>query len=1187
MSRSPLFDIYDPYGILGQQAELGILPSQDEELEVTGAFPVRRKPQITDLLPEDEKRGMLSSLANLGASGLTGLGWLLDTPGALVRGTVSGLASGDPLKGLRTVFASSDDRVSGRDLLRQFGGAGQQDTWGNFASGIAAEALLDPLTYLNPLSILGKGALGAAGKTLNRAGLLENASLAARQQDMGIREFLRRPAREIIGLSDDSDAMLKFSQAARAKGYDVDELLNQPAASLMEFKLPGYDSGTLLGTGDMGAAISRGLDRTGEFLRTNPATGAVVNRLTSAFDPSVMGAIDPDKQWRNRAAWAEAKAGERELLEWAAERQRAANQVTHNDFTFSDPRIQNAIRDTIEAKRDPTRMSRLFDKEAVAALEAVPEWRAWRDEVADKLTEYQSRRSALGLQAPDAQSLEDIGFFPAQSVWFDRPEAPILPNRLDRQQRAYNRGKRVLNVDDLVGRARDPKTDLPNRSETFRRLMTGDFGRTLQDQLIKANDQQIPGLLDAAFDALGIDRPYEKLRGADGLTANEMEYALNNIFVLSPQVRKGYESSIPGLRSQQEGLKVALGDLLRKSDRQFSSKNVGLFDNNTVNDFVRYGAGQARSEANAKVILDDLVKNVSPMPANSVAGGGQLNLLEEAAGLGFNPSALKDVLAQRLRMAPDDIANLSINEKIIADLKKLSPIREAPESTARGRFWDTFTNAFKVGSLANPAYHTRNLYSGFLSTLMADSPKEIGSNILDWYAGLQAGKGNYDALYGRIQNSPRYANMDKEDAINAFLAEAARNRLGGGFVMDAEGIPEQAARSLYPGGDTVDPIKFFDRDRTLSDWATVRGVDWAGIFGDRAAPNATLNPLLQLHERLGRRTEDANRLGTYISQIRQGASPDAAAGMVYKTQVDYSPRAFTDFERQIKQYVPFYSYTRGIAPVVAENLLYRPGGLQSQTIRAISSASQPNEDFFTPEYLRQSAAIPLPGMSPTEGLQRFLTNIDLPYEGLVNLVSPGIGNTPTQVATDSIRKTGMNLLGMLNPIIKAPLEYVLNRQLYSGRELSDLYSAWEAAVDPQYGDLAKLGEQVFVNLPGGSRINSIARTAADDRLSVRDKAIKLLINNVAGLKVTDIDQERTKKLAARNTLNELLSTVPGVRTYENITVPPEVLASMPKEQQDLYLLYKVIQAEAAKRARDKKRREETVLDPMQVLGVLR
>jgi hypothetical protein len=82
---------------------------------------------------------------------------------------------------------------------------------------------------------------------------------------------------------------------------------------------------------------------------------------------------------------------------------------------------------------------------------------------------------------------------------------------------------------------------------------------------------------------------------------------------------------------------------------------------------------------------------------------------------------------------------------------------------------------------------------------------------------------------------------------------------------------------------------------------------------------------------------------------------------------------------------------------------------------------------------------------------------------------------------------------------------------------------------------------------------------------------KAAFNLLAGAKLTDVDQDRAKRLAARDMLNSILETTPGVRTYENLAVPEDVLANMPDEQKRLYLLYKIIQSEAAQRARERKK----------------
>jgi hypothetical protein len=50
--------------------------------------------------------------------------------------------------------------------------------------------------------------------------------------------------------------------------------------------------------------------------------------------------------------------------------------------------------------------------------------------------------------------------------------------------------------------------------------------------------------------------------------------------------------------------------------------------------------------------------------------------------------------------------------------------------------------------------------------------------------------------------------------------------------------------------------------------------------------------------------------------------------------------------------------------------------------------------------------------------------------------------------------------------------------------------------------------------------------------------------------------------------------VPGVRKFENISVPPEVQELMSPEQKKQYLLYRILQGEAAKRAREKKKKEK-------------
>jgi len=436
--------------------------------------------------------------------------------------------------------------------------------------------------------------------------------------------------------------------------------------------------------------------------------------------------------------------------------------------------------------------------------------------------------------------------------------------------------------------------------------------------------------------------------------------------------------------------------------------------------------------------------------------------------------------------------------------------------------------------------------------------------------------------------------------MRQFIADSSSQRLASGNVIsDISGVEDpgkvggmyvgsgptiaESTRQALQQGRRANPANRTWRN-FLGDLASFRGV---GITRE-PRPYQT-NPLLAMNDAVGSRSEDALRIGTFLTLIRQGVDPAEAGDTVRRLLVDYSPEAFTGFERNVmKRVAPFYSFQKGILPSIAENTLYRPGGLQGQTIRAVTRGTEPSEDNFIPEYLRQSAAIPLPegwpsllGGEPAEGLQRYITNIDLPFESTLNLFTPGVGTTAAARFADTVQKSGSNILGQANPLIKAPLEYITNRQLYTGRDMSDLYSVLEQDLGP----IGRPLEQAIINfVPFGARGISMYRQLTDDRLDPVDARMKAAFNVLAGVKLTDVDEERTKRQAARGMLNQILETTPGVRTYENITVPDDALRSMPEDQRQMYLLYRILQSDAAKRARERKK---TALDPLEVLGAVR
>lgn len=1205
MARSPLFDIYDPYGMMQQQAQYGVLPEPDDSADDS---PQSRRPQLSDLMPADEQRSMLNRLAAAGSSGLSGLGWILDTPGAVVRGGLSG----GPLKALSALWETTDDRVDGRELLRQYGLAGDEDNWGNFAGGIGAEVLLDPLTYMSfgLNQFIGKGAKTAAGRAAQSAGLLDDFGVYARNTlNMGEREALRKstPRSVLASITDATSREKALRDFMGLAGNNAEAMLDQPLAKMNRLSLPGVggDAFDLYGksVGDWAAKTG---DVLGEGLMTNPYTGRAARELQRAFNPDVLGFVDRDKQLDAQTIMAARRAREKvDRRTLAALEIDAAKALRDAGTSLNDTDISQALRGVIESGEARTSLQPYLELPAVQKLLGYTE-------VLKGKSLLEARK--LGLPLAEFKSRTGGGWFPRQQLGFDTPQVPQWPEGVTPPEyikRQYARGNRPVTFDDNLSRGRDVAYDVMGQTDTLNRMS---LDAKLQQALRGADSTEARALLEKWWrdnaakdygddmygwmDALDADgnpvHKAPKLPAEHPLSVQEADLrrqidALNTLGVDSVELQElggrlnDVRRQIPEAAKNvwRDTLYTKVADLMRAVDPQHATRGQPLFGQNFFNELSRYAIGRGRTETNAEEMLKILQRNVERVSADAVTGGVNYTPEEALQILGLTGETAPDVLAKRLGV--ERLSDVSFNKKYINDWSKaITRGQTPPELGPLAQAYDNFTKRFKSLALLWPSRYSRDAYSGAFASAMKG-----GFNPSDWWTGTRIDAGDYAGLLRKVKDMPRYSGLPTDEAkVREWLIDAAAEGVGTSTAADEllTGAGGANLRSLFPGGAAPDTESLLSRAKR----ATWR--DWINPFSlPTASGNA--NPILEAGDRAARFTDAGNRIGTYLNFTRKGYAPAEARRLANLTQVDYRPEAFTDFERDVlKRIFPFYSYTRGIAPLIADEVVNNPAGLMGQSIRTISRGAQPSEDNFTPEYLRQSASVPLPSGMPLFGLpadsnlKRYLTNIDLPYESAINLITPGTGNTLLDKLGTGLRKTGLNILGQSNPLIKGPLELATNRQFYSGRQLSDLYSMLEQPLGGLgMGPLGRVAEQVVVNSPGGSRLLGTARQVMDDRLTPQEKWSKVLVNALTGLKFQDVDQERTKRLAARDMLNELLQATPGVRTYENITVPEEALATMPEEQRRQYLLYKIIQSEAAKRARERK---AAALDPLQVLGVI-
>jgi hypothetical protein len=1206
MATSPLFDLYDPLGVIKQQAELGILPQGEEDpFDIDGIG--SRRARISDLMPEGEQGSLLQRLASAGSSGLAGLGWILDTPGSMIRGALSGGLG----KGLSALWETSDERVDGRELLRQYGMAGDEDNWSNFTGGVGAEILLDPMTYLSlGVAPLAKQALTRSGKAARAAGLLDDVDVFARKAGTGSRQYMRKQTAESL-LGNISDDAAREAARNRFVAKMGEEALSEPVARMNRLSFPGFvDGATDLFGETVGDAVAKFQDNLGEGILTNPYTGGAARQLVRAFDPAVMGQTDYARQLEARDLTAARRAREVADRTKLSKLQYDAEQALKPfNKSLNDSDVSEAMRNFLEQGEeavDPEMMD-LLNLPGVRQFTGFFEgYRDWAPVEAKR----------LGIPLDILRPREGGYWVPRQQTAFDVLENAQWPKGVtppDNIRKPYGRANKPVMLGDSAGGRRD-YTSVMGSTDTLNRMS---LNADLQDALRRASPDDTQKVfrdwyegddlyawLDDVNDSgdfihsvpeLPSDHPLlkQKAQLTKDLIAAGRAGEMGRVEAIQGQLDE-LRGQIPDPRDYyRDQLYRKLGDFYRKLDPQHARKEVPIFGNNTFGEIANYVTRRGRAESLGEGMLDILAKRKEDMAAEAVEGGVNYSAREALKKLGYTDDAVQ-ALEQR---AGRSIEDMSFNKKFIDDWttpmvkgrapEEISPLLEAA---------DDFTKSFKTLALANASRLTRDAYSGSFAAGMLNS-----FNPIDWLAGAKMRSGNYKPLTEGMLGGiipPRlakgeYAELFKQDpeaALRAFLTDAGGQGLGTStFSDEAMTGARSSMKEMYPGAAKPTWSELGDRVKNaqlLRGWNPLNS-DWSPFAVRGESGNR--NPILELFDRAAETTDAGNRFGTYLNQIRQGAAPDEASRIARLTQVDYRPEAFTDFERRyLKRIMPFYSYTRGIMPLIADEVMNRPAGLMGKSIRAINRAGAPSEENFTPEYLRQSAAIPMPegglfGLEPGSNLKRFLTNIDLPFESAINLITPGVGNNVLDKIGGTLTKSALNILGQTNPLIKGPLESVTNRQFYSGRQLSDLYSMLEQTL----GAPGRPLEQLAVNLPGGSRLLGTIRQATDERLKDDPAAkwTKFAVNALTGLKFQDVDMERTRRLAARDMLNELLSTTPGVRTYENITVPNEVLKTMPEEQRQMYLLYKIIQSEAAKRARDKKKQQE-IMDPLQMLGVV-
>lgn len=451
--------------------------------------------------------------------------------------------------------------------------------------------------------------------------------------------------------------------------------------------------------------------------------------------------------------------------------------------------------------------------------------------------------------------------------------------------------------------------------------------------------------------------------------------------------------------------------------------------------------------------------------------------------------------------------------------------------------YDKATNLFKGGVTSIfPGFHTRNFISGQFQNWIGGVFGAGTKTSFSQYANDI--KGSVDLSFGKtvkgLSEIEMFKGMTDAEATRKLAELAYAHGLVGnqGWINDllgdplAEALSQKIPGAVHPWHNTKAAATNPNTSKLNKALGFLAGRT-KGVFAE------TDEAVLSAAGRdVGNLTENANRIAPFISLLREGFDPAAAANKVKALQVDYS--RLSQFERiAMRRVFPFYSFTRGVIPFHVKELMQTPGGRLGKTVRTINSAKSASP--VLPEYIADTAAIPTPWGAKNEDDDSYITGFGLMLEDPLSMVG-------------GLRQTGLEALSRANPLIKGPAEWITGQTFFQktpfgGRPLEDLdptlgrLAANVAGGSPEDYKIPRSIEAIVGNSPL-ARIATTGRQLTDPRKSILDKALNL----VTGVRQSNVS-EANRDAILREKASELMRQL-GAKEFTRTYFPEDLLKKM-------------------------------------------
>lgn len=353
-------------------------------------------------------------------------------------------------------------------------------------------------------------------------------------------------------------------------------------------------------------------------------------------------------------------------------------------------------------------------------------------------------------------------------------------------------------------------------------------------------------------------------------------------------------------------------------------------------------------------------------------------------------------------------------------------------------------NKYLVDQGKKPIFQ-EDLPTVFAKMGISTGRKEAGTGFLEAVKGVKGEqaqkliKKNYDKMFNieafnkAIGSFDKVQNLWKAQALTApsYHVRNVVGNLWNNYLADTAPVDYFKAAAIQKGAKNG---KLVGEAKQLAEEMQQHGVIGGGWYGKDITQTisdqvgkGSWNPLSQrfggyrANKAIGETFENNARIAHYLSKRRAGFSPEEASKSVQKFLFDYGDLSWAE-QNVLKRIMPFYTWTSKNIPLQIEKFVKNPGKFSKVAVakKDIEANVEPTNEKYLSDYITSNA--PVRVRKDKDGTTQYLLLGQwLPAAQAINFLSEPVEN----------------LVGMLSPAFKMPLETLFNKSSFFKNTLGE------------------------------------------------------------------------------------------------------------------------------------------------------